>query len=152
MATMGFKKQKEWKLNMILILTSTRIKNVQWHEFKWGFKIKLWVWSRSLKPLIERVREKIDRASSLIEFFKTLTKNIFECAHEYGHPNKIKNYIRTTYTMKRELDTVLIFLSPNFINFREMKMWAWKKIWPHFLGLYQCPLFTLKNCYCATHL
>ena len=32
----------------------------------------------------------MDRASSLIEFFKTLTKNIFECAHKYGHPNIIK--------------------------------------------------------------
>ena len=38
------------------------------------------------------VREKIDRASSLIELFKTLTKNIFKfpysCVHtNYGHQN-----------------------------------------------------------------
>ena len=42
------------------------------------------------KTLIEWVREKLDQASNLIKFFKTLTKNIFECAHEYGHPNIIK--------------------------------------------------------------
>ena len=40
MATMGFKKEKVWKLNMILILFSTGIENVQWHEFKWGVKIQ----------------------------------------------------------------------------------------------------------------
>ena len=40
MATVGFEKQKVWKLNMILILISKRIENVEWHEFKWGFKIQ----------------------------------------------------------------------------------------------------------------
>ena len=37
-----------------------------------------------------KVSKTIDRASSLIKIFKTLTKNIFECAHEYGRPNIIK--------------------------------------------------------------
>ena len=41
MVTVGFEKQKVWKLNMILILILTRIENVQWHEFKWGFKYKV---------------------------------------------------------------------------------------------------------------
>ena len=40
MATVGSEKQEVWKLNMILILISTRIENVQLHEFKWGFKIQ----------------------------------------------------------------------------------------------------------------
>ena len=40
MATVGSKKQKVWKLNMILHFISTRIENVQWHEFKQGFKIQ----------------------------------------------------------------------------------------------------------------
>ena len=40
MTTMRSEKQKVWKLNMILILISTRIENVQWHGFKWGFKIQ----------------------------------------------------------------------------------------------------------------
>ena len=41
MATVGSEKQKVWKLNMILILSSIRIENIQWHEFKWGFKIQV---------------------------------------------------------------------------------------------------------------
>ena len=40
MATMGSGKQKVWKQNMILHLISTIVENVQWQEFKWGFKIQ----------------------------------------------------------------------------------------------------------------
>ena len=40
MVTMGSEIFFLWKLNMILILISTRIENVQWHEFKCGFKIQ----------------------------------------------------------------------------------------------------------------
>ena len=114
--------------------------NFTWCIWKYNVKIKLWARSRSLKPLIERVRENLDRASSLIQFFKTLTKNIFECAHEYEHPNiiKIKNYIWRSNVFPVPLE--------------RWKCEHEKKIWPHFLGLYQCPLFTLQNCYCATYL
>ena len=40
MVTVRSEKQKVWQLNMILILISMRIENVQLHEFKWGFKIQ----------------------------------------------------------------------------------------------------------------